>query len=155
MVNILGIKVNKLTMEQAVERTEAFFDGKPHIVVTPNPEIILECKKDEELKNIINSSDLVLPDGIGVVIASKMRKNPVPERVPGFDFVCELLKKDHSFYFFGGKPGVAEKAMENMREKGVNVVGCHHGYPHWTTYRPATGRCGSAEGQGSPYFRYG
>lgn len=128
MVNILGVKVNKLTMAQAVERTEAFFDGKPHMVVTPNPEIILECKKDEELKKIINSSDLVLPDGIGVVIASKIRKNPVPERVPGFDFVCELLKTDHTFYFFGGKPGVADKAMENMKAQGVNVVGCHHGY---------------------------
>lgn len=128
MVNILGVKVNKITMQQAVEKAETFFDGKPHTIVTPNPEIILECKKDEELKNIINSADLVLPDGIGVVIASKFLKNPVPERVPGFDFVCELLKTNHSFYFFGGKPGVAEKAMENMKQQGVNVVGCHHGY---------------------------
>lgn len=128
MVNILGVKVNKITMRQAVEKAETLFDGKPHMVFTPNPEIILECKKDEELKNIINSADLVLPDGIGVVIASKFLRNPVPERVPGFDFVCELLKTNHSFYFFGGKPGVAEKAMENMKQQGVNVVGCYHGY---------------------------
>ena len=128
MVNILGIKVNKITMAQAVEKAETFFDGKPHMVVTPNPEIILECKKDEKLKNIINSADLVLPDGIGVVIASKFLGDAVPERVPGFDFVCELLKTNHSFYFFGGKPGVAEKAMENMKAQGVNVVGCHDGY---------------------------
>lgn len=128
MVNILGVRVNKLTMAQAVERAEAFFDGKPHMVVTPNPEIILECKNDDELKNIINSSDMVLPDGIGVVIASKILGNSVPQRVPGYDFVCQLLKSGHSFYFFGGKPGVADKAMENMRAQGVNVVGCHHGY---------------------------
>ncbi len=128
MVNILGVKVNKITMKQAVERAETFFDGKPHMVFTPNPEIIMECKKDEELKNIINSADMLLPDGIGVVIASKFVKNPVSERVGGFDFVCRLLKTGHSFYFFGGKPGVAEKAMENMRKQGVNVVGCHHGY---------------------------
>ena len=128
MVNILGVKVNKITMKQAVEKAETLFDGKPHMVFTPNPEIILECKKDGELKSIINSADMVLPDGIGVVIASKILGNPVPERVPGFDFVCELLKTEHSFYFFGGKPGVAEKAMENMKKQGVNVVGCHHGY---------------------------
>lgn len=128
MVNILGVKVNKITMKQAVEKAESFFDGKPHMVFTPNPEIILECKKDPELMNIINSADLVLPDGIGVVMASKFVKNPVPERVGGFDFVCELLKTNHSFYFFGGKPGVAEKAMENMKKEGINVVGCHHGY---------------------------
>ena len=128
MVNILGVKVNKITMKQAVERAETFFDGKPHMVFTPNPEIIMECKKDEDLKNTINSADMVLPDGIGVVIASKFVKNPVPERVGGFDFVCELLKTNHSFYFFGSKPGVAQKAMENMIKQGVNVVGCHHGY---------------------------
>ncbi len=128
MVNILGVKVNKITMEQAVKKAETFFDGKAHKIFTPNPEIVLECKKDRELKDIINSADLVLPDGIGVVIASKIVGNPVPERVGGFDFLCELLKTDYSFYFFGGKPGVAEKAMENMRRQGVNVVGCHHGY---------------------------
>ena len=128
MVNILGVNVNKITMNQAVAKAETFFDGKPHMIFTPNPEIVMECKKDGELKNIINSADMVLPDGIGVVMASKFVKNPVPERVGGFDFLCELLKTKHSFYFFGGKPGVAQTAMDNMIAQGVNVVGCHDGY---------------------------
>ncbi len=128
MVNILGVNVNKITMEQAVEKAETFFDGTAHMVFTPNPEIILECKKDEELKNIINSASMVLPDGIGVVLASRYVKNSVPERVSGFDFLCELLKTKHSFYFLGSKPGVAQKAMDNMIAQGVNVVGCHDGY---------------------------
>lgn len=128
MVNILGVNIDKITMKDAVLRADDFFDGKPHSVFTPNPEIILECEKDEELKKIINSADLKLPDGIGVVIASKIVKNPLSERVSGFDYVCELLKTDRSFYLFGSKPGVAEKAMANLVEQGVNVVGCHHGY---------------------------
>lgn len=128
MINILGIEIDKITMEEALKETESFFDGKPHAVFTPNPEIILECEKDPELCNIINSADLKLPDGIGVVIASKILKNPIEERVAGVDYVCELLKTKHSFYLLGGKPGVAEKAMENLIEQGVNVVGCHHGY---------------------------
>ena len=128
MVNILGVNVNKITMKDAVLKAESFFDGKPHMVFTPNPEIILECEKDEELKGIINSADLKLPDGIGVVIASKILGNPISERVSGFDYVCELLKTDRSFYLFGGKPGVPEKAMEKLKANGVNVVGCHNGY---------------------------
>lgn len=128
MVNILGVNINKITMAQALEKAETFFDGKPHAVFTPNPEIILECKKDSELKDIINSAHLILPDGIGVVMASKFIGNSVPERVGGFDFLSELLKTKHSFYFFGGKPGVAKTAMENMIEEGVDVVGCHDGY---------------------------
>ena len=66
-------------MADAVKKAETLFDGKPHMVVTPNPEIILECKNDEELKNIINSSDLVLPDGIGVVIASNSGSTEIVE----------------------------------------------------------------------------
>lgn len=128
MVNILGVNIDKITMKEAVLKSNDFFDGKPHMVFTPNPEIILECEKDEELRNIVNSADLKLPDGIGVVIASKILGNPVTERVSGFDYVCEMLGTGRSFYLFGGKPGVAEKAMKNLAEKGVNVVGCHDGY---------------------------
>ena len=42
MVNILGVKINRITMKEAVAKAESFFDGKPHAVFTPNPEIILE-----------------------------------------------------------------------------------------------------------------
>ena len=109
MVNILGVNVNKITMKQAVLKAESFFDGKPHMVFTPNPEIILECKKDKELENIINSADMVLPDGIGVVIASKFVGNSVPERVGGFDFVCELLKNRAQLLLLWGKTGRSGK----------------------------------------------
>ncbi len=128
MVNILGVRVDKLTMKEAIDKTKSFFDGGVHTVFTPNPEIILECKKDEQLREIINSSDMNLPDGIGVVIASKILGHPVTERVAGFDFVCEVLKTGKSYYFLGSRPGVAQKAMDNMIKQGVNVVGCHDGY---------------------------
>lgn len=128
MVNILGVRVDKLTMKEAICKAESFFDGGVHTVFTPNPEIILECKKDEQLREIINSSDMNLPDGIGVVIASKILGQPVTERVAGFDFVCEILKTGKSYYFLGSRPGVAKKAMDNMIKQGVNVVGCHDGY---------------------------
>ncbi|MBQ6907730.1 MAG: WecB/TagA/CpsF family glycosyltransferase, partial [Clostridia bacterium] len=128
MVEILGVNIDKVTMKDAVKKADSFFDGKPHMVFTPNPEIILECEKDENLKNIINSADLKLPDGIGIVIASKLLNNPVKDRVSGFDYVCELLKTNRSFYLFGGKPGIAQKAADNLINNGVNVVGFHDGY---------------------------
>lgn len=128
MVNILGVLINNITMAEAVKKTEDFFDGKPHMVFTPNPEIIMDCEKNEELKEIINSADLRLPDGIGVVIAASVLGKSIKERVSGFDYVCELLKTDRSFYFLGGKPGVAQRAMDKLVKKGVRVVGCHDGY---------------------------
>ncbi len=128
MPNILGVNIDSISMADAVKKANEFFDGKPHTVFTPNPEIILECEKDENLKNIVNSADLNLPDGIGVVIASKILKSSVKDRVSGFDYVCQLLKTGRSFYLFGGKPGIAQKAMDNLIKDGVNVVGCHDGY---------------------------
>jgi N-acetylglucosaminyldiphosphoundecaprenol N-acetyl-beta-D-mannosaminyltransferase len=127
-VDILGVQIDQVSMEQAVAKTQAFFEGGVHVVYTPNPEIIMEAQKNENLQAALNRADLLLPDGIGVVIASKIMGTPLSERVPGFDYVCELLKLDKSFYLFGGKPGVAEMAAKELKAKGVNVVGYHHGY---------------------------
>ena len=109
-IDVLGVRVDNVTMDGAVEKALSFVDGTPHSVYTPNPEIIMAAQEDSELMQALKDASLVLPDGIGVVIASKILKNPLPERVPGFDFCCNLMKTGKSFYFFGSKPGIAQKA---------------------------------------------
>ena len=104
------------------------------MIFTPNPEIIMCAKEDSELKDILNSADICTADGIGVVYASKILKQPVPGRVAGFDLVCALLeslaKTGEGVFLFGAKPGVADTAKERMGEKysGINVVGTRDGY---------------------------
>jgi len=127
-VDILGVKIDNITMADALKRTEDFFYGGSHMVFTPNPEIIMYAQKDEDFLSTLNSADLLLPDGIGVVIASKLKGSKIKERVPGFDFVCNLLKTGKTFYLFGGKPGVGQAAASNLEKQGVRVVGYHHGY---------------------------
>jgi len=127
-VEILGVKIDNITMEQAVSKVDSFFDGKTHTVFTPNPEIIMLAQKDEELRKALNNADILLPDGIGVVIGAKLIGKPLPERVAGFDFSCNLLKTDRTFYLFGAKPGVAEIAAEKLKAQGTKIVGTHDGY---------------------------
>ena len=127
-VEILGVDVCNVTMEQALDKAKEFLGGKSHMVFTPNPEIIMLAQRDSELKKILNEADLLLADGIGVVIGSKIIKKPLPERVAGFDFACRLFETGASFYLLGAKPGVADAAAENLKSRGVNVVGAHHGY---------------------------
>ncbi len=127
-IDVLGVKIDNVTMQEAVDMAMTFMDGTPHAVFTPNPEIIMVALEDNEMMEALKKASLIIPDGIGVVIASKIKSTPLKERVPGFDFCCQLMKTDKSFYFFGGKPGIAETAAKNMRDKGVNVVGFHHGY---------------------------
>ena len=129
-VNILGVNVDKVTHDEAVGKVmEMLNDGGNHAVFTPNSEIILMAYHDAEFCALLNSADLLTADGIGVVYASRILKNPVPERVAGYDVACGVIDKiaetGHRLYLFGGKPGVAEQAKENLTAKYpfLNIVG--------------------------------
>ena len=103
-------------------------------VYTPNSEIILHAYKNPDYAEVLNRAGLVTPDGIGVVYASKILKRPLPQRVSGFDLANELLKKaaplGKTLYLFGGKPGIAERGAEKIKElyPGINIVGISDGY---------------------------
>ena len=121
-INILGVNVDNVTMNDALLRVVDFTnDDKPHAIFTPNSEIIMVAYKDAEFCKELNEASLVIPDGIGVVYASRILKAPLPERVAGFDLASNLIDKlsngEKSFYFFGGKPGVAQVAKENLLKK--------------------------------------
>lgn len=132
-INILGVEFDNLNMEEAINKCNEFLQSdKLNYIVTPNPEIVMEAKKDEEFKTILNKADLSIPDGIGIVIASKILKKPLGERVAGFDLICNLFnnnQKEKNVYLLGSKPGICEMAKEKIEEKyNVKVVGLHDGY---------------------------
>lgn len=134
-INILGVAVDSVTMEEAVCRAKAFLaEEGSHAIFTPNSEIIMAAYEDAAFCRVLNSADLIVPDGIGVVYASRILKAPLPERVAGFDLSCRLLaeaeREGYSVYFFGGKPGVAEQAAEKLLEQHpqLKIVGCSDGY---------------------------
>ena len=122
-------------MDEAVKRAEAFMneDGF-HCIFTPNSEIVMSAYKNEEFMSVINSADMLTPDGIGLVYAAKILKNPLKERVAGFDLVMRLLenmsKSGGRIYFFGSAPGVADEAKKKLEEKfiGINICGTANGY---------------------------
>jgi len=71
MLNILGVNVSTLKKKEILDKIKLFLaDGKQHHITTPNPEIILEAQKDEELFYILNQADLSIPDGIGLKFAA-------------------------------------------------------------------------------------
>lgn len=135
-VNILGVYVDKFNISDAASAVFAFTEaeGCAKAVYTPNSEIIMQGYRSEEICKILNSADLLTADGIGVVYASKILGEPVDGRCAGFDVACSLLEKmgkaGKSVYLFGSKPGVAEKAAENIGLKypGIKIAGCADGY---------------------------
>lgn len=135
-VNILGVKVDKVNVNEASDKIIEYIKEKTKVasVFTPNSEIIMMGYRDEEFRNILNNSELLTADGIGVVYASKIVKNPISERAAGYDIACATLEKlaklGGSVYLFGSKPGVAELAGENIVKKypGVKIAGYSDGY---------------------------
>jgi len=136
-VSILGIAFSKLNLKETV----ALIDSKVsecsnrlfHII-TVNPEIAVQIQEDPELKMISLEADLITPDGVGIVLASKLKRNPVPERVTGYDLLLQCLKmgnqKGWSFYILGSDEEVNRKASEYITQNYPNakIVGRHHGY---------------------------
>lgn len=134
-INVLGVGFDNVTMEEALARGRELLQSEgAHYVVTPNPEIVETCRADASAMEAVNSADLVLPDGIGVIYGAKMLKTPLKERVPGIEFGTSMIEfcaqNGKSVYFLGAKPGIAELAAENLKKRfnRLIVAGTHDGY---------------------------
>jgi N-acetylglucosaminyldiphosphoundecaprenol N-acetyl-beta-D-mannosaminyltransferase len=133
---VLGVRIDAVTLEQVLAGIEAFIaDGRPHQIVTVNPEFVMAAQSDAEFRHIINSSALALPDGVGVWLASRHLGRPLPDRIPGVDLVERLAAmsadRGYRLFFLGAMPDVADQAVEVMRERypGMVVAGTYAGSP--------------------------
>ncbi len=74
MLNILGINISISNKQEILKKISGFLDGdKSRYIVTPNPEFLLEAKKDEEFFYILNKADIAIPDGVGLIFAGLFR----------------------------------------------------------------------------------
>lgn len=134
VVDVLGVFVDRDGFSDVVDKTAQFLnEGTPRAVYTPNPEIIMHAYRNPWYKELLNRGDVVVPDGIGVVIASKILNKPVKERVAGFDVTCRLLeyagKNGKKVYVYGGKEENCKAATVKIKEKfGAEVCGYTNGY---------------------------
>ena len=134
-IDVLGTEFDNITKEEAVEKAyDLMLERNGAYVVTPNPEIVMICREDEEAAKAVDEAGLVIADGIGVIYGAKILGTPLKARIPGIDFTSALFEKmaanGRSVYLFGSRPSVAEKAAENLKEKypGLVVCGTHDGF---------------------------
>ena len=132
---VLGLRFDNVTMDEALARARELLktDGAS-VVVTPNAEIAYEALRSDELRALLNSADLMLPDGSGVVLAAKLLKTPLKQKVAGVDFADRLMgvleTTGGGLYLLGSKPGIAELAAQNMTKKHpkLRICGMADGY---------------------------
>lgn len=136
-IEILGVKIDSLTFDECLVVAERLIRENRHSqIVTVNPEFVMSAQKDTRFREIINSADLAVPDGTGLLWAAKRKGTPLKDRITGVDLtwaICKLAaEKRFKVFFLGGKKGVAEIAAQKIREKypELKVVGTYAGSPH-------------------------
>ena len=132
--DMLGVRITKSSKRELLSRLGADLKhGRQSAIFTPNSQMLLAASKDRELRKLLNSSELNIPDGVGVRLAARLRGGRL-ESMSGIDLAEELLSvaasKGYRVFFLGAKRGVAEKAAENMRVRypTLQICGVHHGY---------------------------
>jgi len=134
-VELLGAYIDMISMDESVERITNFVNsGYLHRVITLNPEYLYKAQQQRELIDIVNSSVLVTPDGIGILLACKIAGYPAIERVTGIDLTMRLCKRSSRLgwriFLLGAAPNIADEAAEKLKQlyPGIEIVGTHHGY---------------------------
>ncbi len=134
-IDIHGVRISNVTMEETVSRIFAMLEeDRLHTVFTPNAEIIMQAVRDPSLAALLNSADLLLADGAGVVLGSRILGTPAREKVSGIDTARALMRwktvRPTRYFLFGGKPGVAEQAAVHLLSDypGIVIAGFRNGY---------------------------
>lgn len=140
-INIRGLNFDNVTLDEALEAVEGYIErGEQCVVFTPNAEIVQMTVENEEFRSLVSTAQILIPDGAGVVLASKILKKPLKAKVPGCELAERLVKRSaegkYKIFFYGSKPtteegmSVAELADKKMGEKyqGFSAAGTSHGY---------------------------
>lgn len=134
-VSVFGVEVSKWGMEDTVNYlARVVSSGTPHHVITANPIMMMAAIEQPEYKKMMQSAELVIPDGTGLVWAAQRSGNPVTERVPGFDLLHELMKRGQhegwKVYLLGSTREVIQETAQRLTEQypGTKIVGYRDGF---------------------------
>src|SRR5919202_5843733 len=93
-VDILGVRVDDVTYDESVALLERFIAERgSHAVVTPNPEIVMQARRDPAFRATLNRAALAIPDGIGLLLAGRLLGRPLRQHVQGTDLVHILAAR--------------------------------------------------------------
>lgn len=132
---VAGIPIDRISLSEATARVihtlKSRTSLKPLLIMGPNAQLITLAARHPRFAAALRSADLNTPDGISVVLASRLLGQPVPDRVTGGDLMeqlcIEAARHDLSVFFLGGLPQAAEKTARKFRKKypGFRLAGAH------------------------------
>lgn len=131
----LGVNVITLNYEEIInDIRDRMEQGFKSTIIAVNPEKVITASKDSTLKRLINGSTYQIPDGVGVLIASRIKGGNIRSRVTGVDMMDRLLKfaaeEGKKVFMYGAKEEIVLQAKENIEKKYplIQISGYSNGY---------------------------
>lgn len=122
-------------MDEAIDWADSMMKGdRPRSILAVNPEKVMRAQRDSKLLEQLRAADLLIPDGIGAVIAARLLGLGHAERVPGCELMPKLCEraasKGYTVFLFGASAEVGQQAVSVLRAQypGIRIVGCQDGY---------------------------
>ncbi len=117
VIRLMGVKIHAITETQSNEHIlSELAQGRGGVVITPNLDHLRRAVRDASYREMIERADLSVPDGMPLIVASRLQRTPLPERVAGSDMISSLSRcaAEHgrSVFLLGGDEGTAERAAE-------------------------------------------
>jgi N-acetylglucosaminyldiphosphoundecaprenol N-acetyl-beta-D-mannosaminyltransferase len=141
-IKFLGLKLVMVDLQEIVDciRKGGLPKRRSVQLITLNPEMIVDAKRNELFKEVVTRSDWMVSDGVGIILAMRFlsikgffSKRSIPKRITGTDLIYGLAKNlemEGKFFLFGGTDGVAKKASINLKKlfPHIKIVGIERGY---------------------------
>lgn len=99
-------------------------------IVTLNSLMVKRSWHNFELSKAIRNASLITADSVGICLASRMLDGKKVFRYPGIEMMEDLIKQNWKVFLLGGRPGITQKASQNIsrRYPHARLCGTHHGY---------------------------
>ena len=135
-VVILNVRIDNVAYVDAMARVETFLrEPGLHQIATVNPEFVVIAQTNAEFRRVLNATALNVPDGVGLMWASRHLGTPLCERVTGQELVNRTAalaaERGARVFFLGAREGIAERAAAALKTKysRLEIAGCYAGSP--------------------------
>lgn len=135
MSKMLGYEIFDKSKKDLIEYVLNEENNKKLHIISGNPEVLNSGLENKELFNNFTSKEaVIIPDGVGVVISAKIRKDPVREKIAGIEVFDEILnhcnETGKGIYLLGAKEETLKKCIErlNIKYPNLKILGQHNGF---------------------------
>lgn len=132
---ILGFNVITYNSEKLLKGIfDDYLNNEQLFIVNINPEIVVSNYKNEEIKQTFNKQKYQIPDGAGIVWASKKKKGNIKERITGIDLMQKICEKSQEYSCKIFLYGASNENINNAKKElvktypNINIVDICDGY---------------------------